>query len=232
MTPTAILFDALGTLIELAPPASRLQAELSRRYGVKIDEEQASRAMAAEIAYYRRHLDEGRDEASLGLLRERCAAELRAALPDAVRETVPAPRQLVETLLASLHFRPYADVIPALARYRGQGVRMVVVSNWDVSLHLVLQNVGLTPWLDGILTAAEVGVRKPDPVIFEQALTFARASARDVVHVGDSLAEDIAGARAAGIEPVLICRGDEDSREGEGIGEGLRTIRSLAEPLF
>jgi putative hydrolase of the HAD superfamily len=230
VTPRVILFDALGTLIELAPPAPRLQAELARRYAVAIDEVEASRAMAAEIAYYRRHLDEGRDAASLALLRERCAAELRAALPAATESVLPAPRELVAALLASLHFQPYADVVPALTRYRARGMRLVVVSNWDVSLHAVLENVGLATRLDGIVTAAEVGVRKPAAAVFERALRLVGARPAEAIHVGDSLDEDVAGARAAGIEPVLISRGGE---RAEGIrAEGVRTVRTLAEPLF
>jgi putative hydrolase of the HAD superfamily len=225
MRSRAILFDALGTLLELAPPAPALQAELVRRYGVQVDDVEATRAMAAEIRFYREHLDEGRDEVSLGLLRERCAAELRAALPAAVRDAVPEPPELVDALLAALHFQPYPDVIPALARYRVRGLRLVVVSNWDVSLHSVLDNAGVSPCLDGILTAAEAGSRKPAPAIFEQALGLAGVGPDEAVHVGDSLDEDVAGARAAGIEPVLI-------RRDGGVGEDVRTIRTLADPLL
>ena len=225
MTPRAILFDALGTLLELAPPAPRLQAELARRYGVIVDEPEASRAMAAEIRFYRRHLDEGRDHLSLARLRERCAGELRTALPQAARLALPPPEELVDTLLASLHFQPYPDAVPALARYREQGLRLVVVSNWDVSLHAVLQNVGIAARLDAILTAAEAGVRKPAAAIFEQALRLAGVRPCEAVHVGDSFEEDVAGARAAGIEPVLIARGGDP-------GDGVRTVRTLDETLF
>jgi putative hydrolase of the HAD superfamily len=225
VTPRAILFDALGTLIELAPPAPRLRAELERRYGVRVDETDATRAMAAEIRFYRQHLDEGRDGASLAVLRERCAGELRAALPDAARHALPAPGELVDALLAALQFRPYPDAIPALIRYRERGVRLVVVSNWDVSLRLVLHNAGLARWLDGIVTAAEAGARKPAPAIFEQALGLAATRPEDAVHVGDSVDEDVVGARAAGIEPVLI-------RRGGGRDDGVRTIRTLSEPLY
>src|SRR5436305_266108 len=66
--------------------------------------------------------------------------------------------------------------------------------------------VELEPLLDGILTSAEAGVRKPAGAIFEYALQIAGVGARDAVHVGDSLEEDIAGARNAGVSPVLIRR--------------------------
>jgi putative hydrolase of the HAD superfamily len=203
----AILFDALGTLLELEPPAPRLRRELTERHGVSITEDEARAAMAAEISFYRSHLEEGRDAESLGVLREACAAELRQALPLPARRRLPPPGELVAALLASLRFHAYPDAEPTLRECRARGLRLVVLSNWDVSLHGVLEDVGLSPWLDAILTAAEAGVRKPAPAIFTQALGLAGVSAADAIHVGDSLTEDIAGARAAGIEPVFVSRG-------------------------
>jgi putative hydrolase of the HAD superfamily len=226
MRPRAILLDALGTLLELEPPAPRLQAELATRFDVEVSQAEARTAIAAEIGFYRRHLDEGRDEATLAALRERCAAALRAALPGPARDRLPGPRELVEALLASLRFHAFADVAPALADYRAHGMRLVVVSNWDVSLHMVLGNVGLARLFDAILTAAEVGVRKPAPAIFKQALGLAGVSAEEAIHVGDSLEEDVVGARAAGIEPVLL------ARDGARGVEGVRVVQSLADPLF
>lgn len=223
--PRAILLDALGTLVALAPPAPRLRVELASRYGVSVSEPEAERAIAAEIAFYRRHLDQGRDPESLAELRLQCADALREALPAPARLALPAADGLVEALLASLHFHPYADARPALAGYRARGFGLYVVSNWDVSLHDVLGNVGLAPMLDGILTSAEAGARKPARAIFEQALGLAGVAAGDAVHVGDSLEEDVAGARSAGIEPVLIRR---DARPAP---PGVRAIVDLAQAV-
>ena len=219
--PAAILLDALGTLVALEPPAPRLQTGLAKRFGLEVSEREAAHAIAAEIAYYRAHLDDGCDEAGLNALRRRCAEVLRSALPGAGQE-LPLDRVL-EALLASLRFSAFPDVRPALLAARERGQRLVVVSNWDVSLVGVLRGVELEPLLDGVLTSAGTGARKPAPAIFEQALGVAGVAADDAIHVGDSLDEDVAGARAAGIEPVLIRRG-----AGEPV-PGVRTISSLAE---
>jgi putative hydrolase of the HAD superfamily len=191
-----------------------------------VNEEEARSAMRAEIAFYRRHLDEGRDQVSLAALREQCAAELRGALPEGAQERLPPPAQLVDALLGSLHFDPFPDAAPALEGYRRRGLRLIVVSNWDVSLHAVLANVGLSPLLDGILTAAEAGVRKPAPGIFTQALALAGAGPAEAIHVGDSVEEDVAGAQAAGIEPILV------DRTGRGSVLGVRTVTGLDQPLL
>ena len=170
--PRAILLDALGTLLALQPPAPLLRVELADRFGLQVSESQAERAIGAEIAYYRAHLDEGRDAASLRALRRRCAGVLRSELPAADLDLDP----LVDALLASLRFNPFPDVMPALTAARSRGQRLVVVSNWDASLHGVLRALGLEPLLDAILTSAEAGARKPAPAIFEQALTLAGAA--------------------------------------------------------
>ena len=217
----AILLDALGTLVALEPPAPRLRAELAERFGLEVSEAEAAGAIAAEIAYYRAHLDEGRDATGLESLRRRCAEVLRSALPgDGARLEVDP---LVEALLAALHFTAFDDVRPALEAARARGQRLVVVSNWDVSLVGVLRGLELEALFDGIVTSAGAGVRKPSPAIFEQALTLAGVSAAEALHVGDTHDEDVAGARAAGIEPVLIRRGD-----GPPV-PGVRNISSLAE---
>jgi putative hydrolase of the HAD superfamily len=218
--PSVILLDALGTLVALEPPAPRLRDELAERFDLAVSEEQAAGAIAAEIAYYRAHLDEGRDEASLRALRRRCAEVLQANLPGAAGIELD---RMVQALLASLRFVAFPDVRAALLAARARGQRLVVVSNWDVSLHGVLRALGLEPLVDAIITSAEVGARKPATALFERALELAGAAAAQAIHVGDSLEDDVAGARAAGIEPVLVCR------DGRAPPPGVRTISSLSE---
>ena len=211
----AVLLDALGTLVALEPPAPRLRLELASRFGLSVDLRDAERAIAAEIAYYRLHLDEGSDRASVDDLRRRCALVLADALGVSFAVT--------EALLASLVFTPFSDAAPALRALRARGVRLVVASNWDWSLHEVLSRVGLNGLVDGVVTSAEVGARKPAVEVFERALSIAGVPAARAIHVGDSYEEDVLGARAAGVEPVLIRR--DDGR----VCSDVRTVSSLRE---
>jgi putative hydrolase of the HAD superfamily len=223
-SPRAVLFDALGTLVELAQPAPSLRHELARGLGVEVSLTDAQRAIEAEIAYYRAHLDEGRDRASLARLRRACGEALRAALPSSAALRRASPEAVTGALLASLRFRAFEDVRPALEGLRLWGIRVVVVSNWDVSLHDVLARLELAPLLDGVLTSAEAGARKPAREIFEQALGLAGVDAGDAVHVGDSVAEDVEGARAAGITPILVCRGPEPEPRGISVVANLTEL--------
>jgi putative hydrolase of the HAD superfamily len=201
----AVLLDALGTLVELEPPWTHLAAALA------IDpDEHLVGAVRAEMAYYRDHSDEGRDAASLADLRARCASVLSRKLG---RE-VP-----VQTMMDAIRFRAFPDAAPALAELRGLGLRLVCVSNWDASLPDVLARCGLDGGLDGVVTSAGAGARKPDPAIFAPALELARCSAAEAVYVGDTPAEDLAAAHAAGIPALLI------DRDGGGDIESLEAIR-------
>lgn len=208
--PRALLLDALGTLVELEPPVPLLRAQLRERFGLEVSEADARDALRAEIAYYRAHHDEARDAASLADLRARSAAALRDALPRSCAALALGP--LTEALLVALRFRPYPEVPEVLRAARAAGARLVVVSNWDVSLHAVLEETGLAPLLDGVVTSAELGVAKPATAIFARGLALAGAAAEEVVHVGDSVEHDVAGARAAGIVPLLVVRTAETAR--------------------
>ena len=221
----AVLLDALGTLVELQRPAPRLRAALSERFGLTVTEGQAERAIAAEIAYYRRHLDEGRDQPALDDLRRRCAGVLSAELARDLGRELPPVEAMTAALLASLEFRPFDDVRPALEHLKDLGLTLIVVSNWDISLPGVLKRLGLARWLDGVITSAQVGSRKPQPAIFDLACGLAGTAPEDTIHVGDGLEEDVAGARGAGIEPVLIRR----SGEGPAVPAGVEVIRTLRE---
>jgi 2-haloalkanoic acid dehalogenase type II len=199
----AVLLDALGTLVALEDPWPRLAHEL----GIPEDEN-VRRAMRAEMAYYRDHSQEGRNAATLADLRRRCAEVLSNELGRPVG---------VDTMMASIRFHAFPDAAPVLAALRREGLALVCVSNWDCSLPDVLQRCGLGSSLDGVVTSAAAGAAKPDSAIFERALGLAGCAPSEAIHVGDTPAEDIEGAKRAGIQPVLI------NREGGG------DISSLAE---
>jgi putative hydrolase of the HAD superfamily len=217
--PTAVLLDALGTLLELERPWPHLVDELGAR-GVVVSEDAARTAMLAEMAYYREHHDEASTWPALRDLRRRCAAviqeHLNTALPLADVE---------DALLAAVRFRPYPEVPGVLATLRGRGARLAVVSNWDVSLHDVLERTQLRPLVDAVVISAELGTAKPEPAIFRAALERLGATPGDALHVGDSFEHDVAGARDAGIEAVLV------ARDGADIPAGVRAVTSLDQLL-
>jgi putative hydrolase of the HAD superfamily len=214
-TPRAILFDALGTLLTFEPPAPRLRAALVARTGVDVGEAGAKAAIRAEIAYYRAHLHEGTDPEALHELRVRCARAMDLPFPTEV---------VLAALMESLRFHAFPDSAPTLRALRARGLRTVVVSNWDWSLHERLHETGLAELVDGAVASAEIGSAKPDGAIFAAGLRIAGTGPRQTWHVGDTPAADVDGARAAGIRPILIAR-DEHAPSLDGV----TTVRSLSE---
>lgn len=193
----AVFLDALGTLVELEPPWVGLRAAL----GDGIPDQRLVSAVRAEMAYYKAHSHEGRDPESLADLRRRCAQVLSRELGTEVD---------AKTLVDSIRFDPYPDALPALGALRSRGLKLVCVSNWDCSLGAVLERCGLAAHLDGAVSSAQAGARKPDPAIFAPALALARCTPEEALHVGDTPEEDLDAARAAGIRALLI------DREGGG----------------
>jgi putative hydrolase of the HAD superfamily len=217
VTPAAVFLDALGTLVELQPPAPRLRARLAEE-GFDVSEERAAAGFAAEISYYLAHHLEGSDRARLDDLRDRCATAMMDALELPGLDHATARR----AMLGALEFTPYPDALGGLDDLRERGHRLVVVSNWDCSLPDWLGPTGLLDLVDGVVTSADAGAAKPEPAVFRRALALAGADAAGAVHVGDSLDNDIAGARALGIRAILV------QREGEP-PPGVESVRALTE---
>lgn len=113
----------------------------------------------------------------------------------------------------SPYFSLFPDVVPALDALERLHVEMAVVSNWDYSLHRILDMLGITRRFKVVLASLEEGVEKPDPRLFQIALDRLGARAEESVHVGDNPIDDLQGARNAGMAGLLIDR-DRASSEG------------------
>jgi FMN phosphatase YigB (HAD superfamily) len=219
-----VLLDSFGTLVSMEPPGPHLRDALARA-GHRVGAERAAGAFRAEIAYYLEHHVEGRDPESLAELRDRCADVLRTALdePGLSHATARA------ALLGSIRFAAFPDAAPALRELRRRGLRLVVASNWDASLPEVLAQAGLKNLVDGVLPSAAVGAAKPARALFDAALELAGTSAEHAIYVGDSPANDVAGAAAAGIRAVLLRRGAErlDRSAADAAVDGVRPLAEI-----
>ena len=211
-SPRAILLDALGTLVFFERPGPHLRTELRERLGLEVSEQQASAAIRAEITHYRANLHRGRDADTLAELRRECATVMLEHLPPAAREADLGV--VTDALVASIRFSPYPDAVATLHALRERGLRLLVLSNWDFSLHEMLASTGLDVLVDGAVSSAEYGTAKPDPAIFAHALALVGVDAHDAWHVGDSAEADVVGARAAGVKPIYVARDDTPAPAG------------------
>src|SRR3954452_19287030 len=196
MAVEAVTIDAFGTLVTLRDPLPALQRALAA-HGVSRSLVEVRRAFEAEVAYYVPRSHEGRDEAALALLRRDCAAVFLDAAGAHALDPAKFP------FVAALEFELLPGAREAGRALQRAGLRLAVVSNWDISLSEYLQRLGLDL---PVVTSADAGAAKPDPAVFRLALSqLGVDDPGHAVHVGDSAA-DAEGAAAAGLrfEPAPL----------------------------
>ena len=202
--PEIISLDALGTLIEVVDPVGGLVDALASR-GVTVSPDQAGSALGAEMSYYRANSAFAGSQEALDELRDRSTEVLAEALPESASEIGFAAMR--ESLGEAVRFAPFPEVAAVLDALRSAGARLVIVSNWDISLYEVLDQLGLRERVDGVVISAEEGLAKPDPELIYRAVSRVGGSSDSSVwHVGDDPASDLEMARAASVLPVLIDR--------------------------
>lgn len=197
-----VLFDAVDTLLAPAPSFQGRFVAVAAEHGVPLAEAAVDAAVAEaarEAAWPEDWTDPATQRAfwlgfyrevlgSLGHVQEELAEALFRAFSD------PAAYQLFD------------DVRPALDELAGRGITLGLVSNFEPWLDEVLALQGIAGRFAAVAISGSLGVAKPDPRIFKAALDQAGADPGATVHVGDQPVNDVAGARAAGITPVLIDR--------------------------
>ncbi|MBI2219881.1 MAG: HAD-IA family hydrolase [Acidobacteria bacterium] len=96
----------------------------------------------------------------------------------------------------------------ALALLREQGLTLIVTSNANGRLHALFDRLDLSRFFDVIVDSYLERVEKPDPRLFRIAAERAGARPEETLHVGDLYHVDVAGARAAGMYPLLVDAAD------------------------
>jgi putative hydrolase of the HAD superfamily len=197
-----VLFDAGNTLIYL--DHERMASEVGAALGLPITAAALDRSADAAT----RAVEGAAGVAAGRTDRDRARVYLEALFTGA---GVPAQRMdEVARTLRRLHeewhlwCRTLAGTVEALDRLRGAGLRLGVVSNSDGRVEEALRAAGIGDRFDVILDSALVGVEKPDPAIFRAALAALGVGPDEALYVGDLYDVDVVGARAAGMEAVLL----------------------------
>jgi 5'-nucleotidase len=110
--------------------------------------------------------------------------------------------------VSQAHWVAENDALPLLKSLRESGYRIGLISNAndDQDVQTLIDKGQIRPFLDLILVSAAVGIRKPNPKIFQMALDHFGVTAQEAVMVGDTLGADILGANHLGIPSVWINR--------------------------
>lgn len=210
----ALLLDLDETLCDTqgANEAARqsLARALELRYGAAIDGQHISRNYLQGI--YRRWSDSQRRR-YLPLIQQRGEGAFRlclirdllmeagvAAVSDATARTLQS--QFDRDRLAAFDF--YPGIAGFLIEARKYFTLVVITNGPEFSQIPKVEAVNLASYVDHIIIGGQEPEQKPATSIFEKALSLAGCEAHEAIHVGDSLAADIAGAHSAGISTVWI----------------------------
>ena len=199
----AVLFDVDFTLAKPGPDLGpEGYVKLGEKYGLTLDSGRYLEARQAAIEQMERHPELRHDEEMWFAFTELIVRGLGGAGPEA-RELAVEMTRLWER---SENFDLYEDALPTLAKLRGLGLKLGLVSNGgreiaDFVVHHELD-------VDCAIASRAHGWIKPHESIFRAALELLGVEAEETVMVGDSVEDDIEGATAIGIEAFLIDRED------------------------
>ena len=199
----AIFLDVDGTLLWVDLDVDGYVEDLSpyAGNGAKLTTEQAAGPVWGSL---RRHINENiehRTEEDLAGFRRRNAEITARDLG------IEAPTEvLAEVASRRISFNPYPESETVLEELRETGVPLYVVSNWDIELGKVLDDLDWTHYFDGVIASAVLGVEKPRREIYEEALRVANVPADRAVMVGNDPVSDVRGAYEAGIDAVYVNR--------------------------
>jgi putative hydrolase of the HAD superfamily len=219
--------DTLATFRDGGPYG--LYVDAAAEYGVVVSEDALLMDTTSAWADYQTplgpdHSAHSTDEATF--LEVRAAVHARRLCAAGVEAEVALQiGRRVDLLEADpARYRLFPDTLPALDRLAQAGVQAVIVSNHIWRLPEVVRGLGLAAKVEGVLTSARVGYRKPHPGMFHAALRLTGTAPGETLMVGDSVRDDVEGALGVGMRAALL---DRDGRHRRV--EGATVVRSLLE---
>lgn len=203
----AIFFDAGGTLFRPFPSVGHYYSEVATRHGCRVSAEAVE---AAFHSVWSRHDKIGDLK---GPCDEKVEKEFWRKIVTEVFKDFGGFRAFDDFFneLHDLFARPevwklFPETEEVLRALKKKNYIIGLVSNWDSRLLKLCAGLGLDPYLDFKVISAMFGAAKPDPKIFREAVRLSKVPAEAVVHVGDSLEDDIRGAHEAGIRSIWLDR--------------------------
>jgi putative hydrolase of the HAD superfamily len=197
----AVLFDVDFTLAKpgplLGPEGYRLAGE---RLGLALDPSRYDEARRAAVNDLEHHPELDHDEEIWVRFTEDIVRGMGGDGP-AVRE---AAFEIVRAWEHAHNFELYEEAVPTLELLRSHGLRLGLISNTSRDLGAFVRHFALD--VDAWICSGTHGKVKPSPTIFRAALDLLDADPSETVMVGDSLLDDVEGARAIGMRALLVDR--------------------------
>ena len=219
----AVMFDVDFTLIYPGPTFQGVGYQrFCGRYGIDVDPSKFSEAVLSAAAI----LDDPQDHAYDPDIFVRYTRRIIEGMRGRGAQLDPCATEIYEEWAACRHFFLYDDVAPALRELTALGIKVGLISNSHRCLASFQEHFELQGLITAALSSSEHGYLKPHPSIFESALKLLGVGAAELVMVGDSLSQDIEGARRVGMRGILVQRSPDTAHADL---PGVRVIRDLSE---
>jgi putative hydrolase of the HAD superfamily len=207
----AVFFDLYNTLVTYDPPREEIQARILKEFGIEVKPEALLRPiMTADEFIYREHarlpMSKRSKEETTTLYIQYHGILLKEAGIEASKDVIAGI--LGKWMNFDLKMALFDDVAPALTSLKGRGLILGLISNVDRDVAHLYQGLGLSNWLEVMVTSQEVGFNKPHPEIFKAALKRAGVEPAEAIYVGDQYEIDVVGSNKAGMLGILIDRND------------------------
>jgi HAD superfamily hydrolase (TIGR01549 family) len=218
----AVLFDVDFTIAkpgpDLGPEGYR---RLGGRFGLELDPELYAEARAHAVTALERHPELDHDEEVWVLFTEQIIRGMGGNSGRAYECAVEMTRAWEH----AQNFQIFDDVLPTLAELRAHALKLGLVSNTGRDLDEFVRHHGLD--VDAAVSSGAHGKTKPHPTIFQAALERLEVEPAAAVMVGDSIEDDVEGAKAVGMRGLLL---DRENRYPE-VEEKLTDLRGLPAAL-
>ena len=200
----AVLFDVDFTIVrpgpELGPDGYQ---RLGRRFGLDLDPSRYDEAREAAVRALRRHPELDHDEEVWVAFTEQIIRGMGGDADSAYDCAV----EMTKAWEHAQHFELYEDALPVLEELRRHGLKLGLVSNTGRDLDAFVSHHALD--VDAAIASGKHGKTKPHESIFRAVLELLSVNPVDAAMVGDSIEDDIEGARALGMQAFLLDRRDQ-----------------------
>jgi putative hydrolase of the HAD superfamily len=223
----AVLFDVDFTLCRPGPELSAERyARVAGRHGIEIDVARYDEAREAAALNLKRHPELLHDDT----IWHRFTEEIFVGMGGPVEIASECATEIEQGWEVSENFELFEDVMPVLEELRRAELRLGLVSNGIRDLREFVVHHRLD--VDAVIGSRAHGYVKPHPTIFQAALQQLGVEPEVAVMVGDSLEEDVKGARALGLRAILMDREDRHPEFEERLTDlyGLPAALGLSRP--